>query len=75
MAGTSTAREAAELHNFVVWWASGGFSGRRDVRAPDAAAAAQDLRANPSHFGLPHERVTVLQVRRRVVIEPERARG
>jgi len=65
--------EAAEMREYVVYWACTGFSGRRRVRATDADTARRDLETNPSTYGLPHERITVLRVLRCVTIEPRPA--
>lgn len=63
------ASAAATMHEYVVWWVSGNYAGTRRIRATDSETVRRDLEANPSTYGLPHERATVLQVRRSVVID------
>ena len=72
MADTSTAGQ--DMHEYVVWYSSGGMNGRVSIPAPDAATARADLEARPWRYGL-HERATALHAMRRVVIEPEPIRG
>lgn len=67
MADTST---TDPMHEFLVWWVSGAWTGTRSICAPDADTACAALEARPWRYGLPHEKATVLRVMRRVVIEP-----